>query len=141
VIAPGEGMLLKRPPAAPSSRLVMQGQVRANPFIQPLKAGLNLLGSPFPIAASPASRGLLDPLAAFVPSTAVEQADQIHLYQNNAFRVFYFLDHPTLADQWREVIPNSPDSNGVSIFNPTEAAFFKRTNPSASYRVPLLWTP
>jgi len=141
VIAPGEGMLLKRPPAAPSSRLVMQGQVRANPFIQPLKAGLNLLGSPFPIAASPASRGLLDPLAAFVPSTAVELADQIHLYQNNAFRVFYFLDHPTLADQWREVIPNSPDSNGVSIFNPTEAAFFKRTNPSASYRVPLLWTP
>jgi len=141
VIAPGEGILFKRPSAAPSSRLVFRGQVRANPFVQPLQAGLNLTASPFPLVASPASIGLTDPLFAFKASTKVEEADQFLLYQNNAFRVFYFLDHPTLADRWREVVPSSPNYNDSLIFNPTEAIVFKRINASPGYRIPLRWSP
>ncbi len=141
IIAPGEGMFLKRPLGAPASRFIMQGQVRANSFVQPLQSGFNLVAAPFPVVTSPATRSLLDPLAAFMPAASVELADQFHVYQNDAFRVFYLQDHPTLADAWTEAVPSSPNFNDTPLFHPSEAVFLKRTNPSSSYRLPLLWTP
>lgn len=141
VIPPGEGVLVKRPSAAPSSRLLLRGQVRANPFVQPLQPGINLVSSPIPVAHSPRQRGLLDPAAPFAASTNLNAADQFQLYQSGAFRVFYLLDHPTLENPWREVIPGSPNHNDLPVFSPVEAVFLKKNQASPAYRIPLTWSP
>ncbi len=141
VIAPGEGVFVKRVPNAVTTRLLLTGQVRANPFVQNLQEGLNLVASPFPLTLTPRQRGALDSSAAFVASTNLNAADQFQIYQDGAFRVFYLLDHPTQVDQWREVMSGSPNYNDRLLFKPTEAAFFKRNQSSPSYRVPLSWSP
>ncbi|MEO5917754.1 MAG: PQQ-dependent sugar dehydrogenase [Luteolibacter sp.] len=140
-IAPGEGVFVKRGANVTTARLVLTGQVRANPFAQVLQSGVNLVSSPFPIPLTPRQRGTLDPSSAFVASTNINAADQFQLYQNGAFRVFYLLDHPTQADQWREVISGSPNYNDLPIFSPVEAAFFRRNQASPGYRIPLAWPP
>jgi YVTN family beta-propeller protein len=141
VIAPGEGVLLKRPASVASTRLLMKGQVRANPFIQPLQSGVNLVSSPFPSALTPRQRGLLDPAAGFLASTNLNAADQFQLYQSGAFRVFYLLDHPTLADQWREAVSGSPNYNDIPAIEPTNAIFLKRNQASPNYVIPSSWNP
>ncbi len=140
VIAPGEGVFVKRVANAVTARLLLTGQVRANPFVQGLRDGINLVSSPFPIDLTPRQRGALDTSAAFVASTNLNAADQFHLYQDGAFRVFYLLDHPTQVDQWREVISGSPNNNDLPLFKPTEAVFFKRNQASPGYRIPLAWS-
>lgn len=141
VIAPGEGILVKRTAGLPAVRVVLTGQVRANPFAQKLQAGVNLLASPFPIPLTPRQRGILDPAAAFAASTNINAADQFQLYQNGAFRLFYLLDHPTQPDQWREVTSGSPNQNDLPVFSPVEAVFFRRNQASPGYRIPLGWPP
>jgi uncharacterized repeat protein (TIGR03806 family) len=141
IIAPGEGIFLKRPPGSATARLVLRGQVRGNPFSQPLKRGVNLVASPFPLDLTPRQRGLLNPAAGFKASTNINSADQFHIYQNNAFRVFYLLDHPTLPDPWRETVPGSPDYSDSPILKATDAVFLKRDIPSNSYVIPLPWNP
>lgn len=141
VIAPGEGVLLKRPTGAAAIRLLMKGQVRANPFVQPLQRGVNLVSSPFPTPLSPRQRGLLDPAAGFLASTNLNAADQFQLYQSGAFRVFYLLDHPTLADQWREAVAGSPNHNDNPLIEPTSAIFLKRTQATQNYVIPRSWNP
>ena len=141
VIAPGEGVFMKRPSSAANARILLTGQVRGNPFAQPLQEGVNLVSSPFPVPLTPRKRGMLDPASAFQASTNLNAADQFQVYQNGLFRVFYFLDHPTQVDQWREVISGSPNYNDLPLFNPTEATFFKRIQASPGYLIPLVWTP
>lgn len=141
VISPGEGVFVKRVSNAATARLLLTGQVRANPFVQPLKAGMNLLASPFPVPLTPRQRWILDPSATFAASTNLNAADQFQLYQNGAFRVFYLLDHPTQADQWREVMAGSPNYNDLPVFKPAEAVFFRRNQASPGYRIPLGWSP
>ena len=141
VIAPGEGILLKRPLSAPSTRLLLRGQVRANPFIQPLQRGINLVASPFPIPLTPQSRGLVNATPSFLASTNINTADQFQLYQSGAFRLFYFLDHPTDMDQWRETVPGSPNYNDRPVFEPTYSTFLKRSQPALNYFIPRSWTP
>ena len=132
---------MKRPANSSSARLLFTGQIRGNPFFQTLQSGNNLVASPFPVTLSPRQRGLLDPASGFVASTNVNLADQVQLYQNNNFRIFYLLDHPTLPDIWRELIPSSPNYNDLLIFNPTEAMFIRRNRASMSHQVPLPWSP
>ncbi len=141
VIAPGQGVFVKRPANSSSARLLFTGQIRGNPFFQTLQSGNNLVASPFPVTLSPRQRGLLDPASGFVASTNVNLADQVQLYQNNNFRIFYLLDHPTLPDMWRELIPSSPNYNDSLIFSPVEAMFIRRNRASMSYQVPLPWSP
>lgn len=141
VVAPGEGVFVKRPANVATARLVLTGQVRANAFIQPLQPGVNLTGPAFPLPLTPRQRGLLDPAALFVASTNLNAADQFQLYQANAFRVFYLLDHPTQVDQWRESIPSSPNYNDLQTFRPDEAVLIRRNQASPGYRIPLPWTP
>jgi len=141
VIAPGQGVFVKRPANASTARLVLTGQVRANAFVQSLQSGNNFVASPFPVALSPRQRGLLDPGFGFVASTNINLADQVQLYQNNNFRIFYLLDHPSLPDLWRELIPSSPNYNDVLIFSPTEAMFIRRNQASINYKIPLPWSP
>lgn len=140
-IAPGEGVFMKRAPGSVATRIMLTGQVRANAFIQYLQPGVNLAASAFPLPLSPAKRGLTDVGASFVASTNLNAADQFQLYQNGAFRLFYLLDHPTQADQWRESVPGSPNYNDVLLFNPAEAVFLKRNQASPSYTIPSAWTP
>jgi hypothetical protein len=119
----------------------MKGQVRANPFIQPLQSGVNLVSSPFPTVLTPRQRGLLDPAAGFLASTNLNAADQFQLYQSGAFRVFYLLDHPTLVDQWREAVSGSPNYNDIPAIEPTNAIFLKRNQASPNYVIPSSWNP
>jgi YVTN family beta-propeller protein len=141
VISPGEGILLKRPGSAPATRLLLRGQVRANPFIQPLQRGINLVASPFPTPLSPQSRGLMNPSLSFLASTNINVADQFQLYQSGAFRLFYLLDHPTEVNQWRETVPGSPNYNNRIIFEPTYSVFLKRNQPALNYLIPRSWNP
>lgn len=141
IIAPGEGVFVKRPANVSTARLLLTGQVRANAFVQPLQPGVNLAGSAFPLPLTPRQRGLLDPAASFVASTNLNAADQFQIYQSNAFRVFYLLDHPTQVDQWRESVPSSPNYNDLQIFTPSEAVFLRRNQASPAFAIPLPWTP
>ncbi len=140
-IRPGQGVFVKRPPDAAPVRLLLTGQVRANRFVQPLQPGVNLVGSPFPLPLTPRLRGLLDPAAGFVPSTNLNAADQVHLHRDGAFRIYYFLDHPSLPDYWREAVPASPNANDLPLFSPDEAVFLKRSAASPLHAVPQPWTP
>ena len=141
VIPPGQGVFVKRPAGAAAVRMTHVGQVRANPFAHPLFAGVNLAASPFPLPLSPRQAGLLDPSSGFIASTNLNAADQFHLHQSGAFRIFYLLDHPSLPDFWREAIASSPNSNDAPLFAPTEAVFLKRSAAAPSHRVPVPWNP
>jgi hypothetical protein len=102
---------------------------------------VNLVSSPFPLPLTPRQRGLLAPSAAFSASTNLNAADQFHLHQSGAFRIFYLLDHPSQPDFWREAIPSSPNSNDTLLFAPTEAVFLKRSTTSPSHSVSPPWNP
>lgn len=141
VISPGEGVFVKRPAGAPTTRILLQGQVRANGFFRSLQSGVNLVSSPFPLPLTPRQNGFNDPVAGFVASTNLNAADQFQLYQTGAFRVFYLLDHPTQPDPWREAVPGSPDYSDTPIFIPSNAAFLRRNHSSHSNFVPLPWSP
>lgn len=140
-IVPGQGVFVKRPSGAPFVRKLLTGQVRANPFAQPLQPGVNLASSPFPLPLTPRQRGLLAPAAAFTASTNLNAADQFHLHQSGAFRIFYLLDHPSQPDFWREAVPSSANTNDTPLFAPTEAVFLKRSTASPFHSVPLPWNP
>lgn len=140
-ILPGEGVIVKRSLDAEPVRVVYSGQVRANPFVQKLPAGVTLAASGFPVPLDPRSRGMLDPAANFIASTNLNAADQFQLYENGRFRLFYLLNHPAEGHQWRESVPSSPVFNDVPIFSPTEAVFFKRNQMSPVYRIPTVWSP
>jgi len=137
VIYPGDGVFLKRSSGVASSRLLFTGQVRTNPFAEYRRLGLSLASSPFPLPLTPRQRGLIDSTA----STNINAADQFQLYQSGAFRLFYFLDHPTQVDQWREVVPSSPNYNDLPVFAPLEATFLKRNQASPPGIIPLAWPP
>jgi hypothetical protein len=141
VIPQGQGVFLHRPPGAPPAQVMLTGQVRANPFVRPLFAGANLSSSPFPLPLTPRQRGLLDPAAGFLSSTNLGAADQFHIHQNNGFRIFYLLDHPTLPDYWREAVPASPNANDLPLFQPDHAIFIKRATPASRHIVPTPWNP
>ncbi|MBX3743607.1 MAG: PQQ-dependent sugar dehydrogenase [Akkermansiaceae bacterium] len=141
IISAGEGVFVKRQAGVPTARIVLRGQVRANAFRQTLRQGVNLTASPFPLPMTPRQRGMCDPLAGFTASTNVGNADQFQIMRNGAFRIFYLLDHPTLADPWRETVPGSPDYSDNPIFAPTEAAFMKRNQASHLHLIPLPWNP
>lgn len=141
LIAPGQGVFVTRPANSPNIRLIFTGQVRGNAFVQSLQSGNNLVASPFPVAMSPRQRGLLDPRSGFVASTNANLADQVLLYQNNSFRLFYLFDHQTLPDLWSEDIPSSPNYNDLFILSPNEAMFIRKNQASISYTIPLPWVP
>jgi hypothetical protein len=141
IIAPGEGVLLKRPAGAAPVRLILTGQVRGNDFIQPLRGGVNLLASPFPVAMSPRQRGMLDVASGWRASTNLNSADQFQIYQGGAFRIFYLLDHPTQADQWREAVGGSPNYNDVRILDAAQGLFIKRGEERLTHRVSAPWGP
>ena len=141
VIAPGDGVLMKRSSDAANVRILLQGQVRANGFFRSLQSGVNLVSSPFPLPLTPRQNGFNDPAADFVASTNLNAADQFQLFQSGAFRVFYLLDHPTQPDPWRETVPGSPDYSDTPVFAPTNAAFLRRNHPSQANFVPLPWSP
>jgi mono/diheme cytochrome c family protein len=141
VIAPGEGVLVKRPAGSTQVKVLLQGQVRANGFFRSLQGGVNLVSSPFPLPLTPRQNGFNDSAAGFVASTNFNAADQFQLYQSGAFRVFYLLDHPTLPDPWRETVPGSPDYSDMPVFAPANAAFLRRNHPSQANFVPLPWSP
>jgi DNA-binding beta-propeller fold protein YncE len=141
IIAPGEGVLLKRPAGAAPVRLILTGQVRGNDFIQPLRRGVNLLASPFPVAMSPRQRGMLDVASGWRASTNLNSADQFQIYQGGAFRIFYLLDHPTQADQWREAVGGSPNYNDVRILDAAQGLFIKRGEERLTHRVSAPWGP
>jgi len=140
-IPPGAGMFLKRAPTAPATKLLLTGQVRANPFVQQLHPGINLVANPFPLPLSPRQIAMNDPVSGFFPSTNISAADQFQLYQSGAFRIFYLLNHPNLPDPWRETIPGSPDYSDSRLFKPGESAFIKRNSAAPTYRIPAPWAP
>ncbi len=138
-IAPGEGMIVKRPAGVPPLRLVVAGQVRANAFVQPLSVGRNFAGQPFPLPMTPRQRGLLD--GGFYASTNLSAADQFHLLENGVFRIFYLLDHPSQPDPWREAIAGSPDHGDSPLFRPDAAAFFRVKDPHPFLSISPPWSP
>lgn len=140
-IAPGTGIFLKRAPNAPPAKLLLTGQVRANPFHQPLHPGINLIANPFPVPLSPRQLAMNDPASGYFPSTNANAADQFQLYQSGAFRIFYLLDHPSLPDPWRETVPGSPDYSDNKLFKPAESVFIKRSSAAPTYRIPAPWFP
>lgn len=133
IIAPGEGMIVKRPGGSGSSRILLSGQVRSHPFAQPLRAGVNLVGLPFIAPMSPRQRGLVG--GAFHASTDLAQADQFHLLESQAFRIFYLLDHPTQTDPWREAAAGGTNFNDVPLFAPDRATFFRLKAGLPAYRI------
>jgi len=105
VIAPGHGMFVtKRGIAAP---LLACGEVRANNFMRPLCAGLNLVGGGYPIiqsATGPGSRQM-DVAHGFFGSTDHLTADSFSVWKGDALPGAsgydsYYLYNPGTAPKW-----------------------------------------
>lgn len=139
IVAPGEGMILKRGAQVAASKLLFTGQVRSNPFVQPLGSGITLVSSPFPVALSPRQRGLAN--GSFTASTNLNAADQFLLLDQGAFRIFYLLDHPSQPDFWRETVASSPNANDLPLFQSDGAAFIRKQVPLADHQLSPPWPP
>ncbi len=141
VVEPGEGVFVRRQGAG-SSRVLVSGQVRANPFVQPLKQGFNLVADPFPVPLSPVLRGLT-PQAGFSASTNQAAADRVQTVLSNSSYTSWFLFDAAApaADFWRLGSGSSSPQDSAPIFARGQAAFLKRTAPLPAYTISPPWAP
>jgi protocatechuate 3,4-dioxygenase beta subunit len=98
IIAPGEGLLVHvRSGSVP---VTFTGAVRSTPYVRPVVAGMQLIGSGFPVAHTAHSLGLT-PEAGFTTASTPAQATRIRLWKGDA----------TPGDNtYRSLYLNQPDS-------------------------------
>ncbi len=143
IIAPGEGLLVKRPAGNPATAVLLTGQVRANPFAQPLKKGANLCAGSLPLARSPAGRGMTGAASGFTGSTNTAAADQIQLIQPaGGMQSLFLMQAPGVTPFWRFTSGASASQDASPIFQPAGCVFLRRASaPLPGFVVPAGWVP
>ncbi|MCX6866828.1 MAG: SpaA isopeptide-forming pilin-related protein, partial [Verrucomicrobia bacterium] len=150
VLAPGHGMFVNKRSAATS--LLAYGEVRANNFVRPLCAGMNLVGGGYPLdqAATGAASRQMTFAAGFLGTRNFKTADSFFVWKGDAssgtsgYDTYYLLDTTPimpLLQRWVKV--------GDANLNPRDAAKLMLGDGSAfirvqtdlhSYSMPNPWT-
>ncbi len=144
IINPAQGVMIHRR-GAPLT-LTAAGPVRSTPFVFRLGTGQNLLGNPWPLPASPLSRGLTV-ANGFTGSAQPSLSDLISVWRADATPGAsgydsYFLLKTGPLERWvRQGDATLQDLGNEPLFQPGRAAFLKTLNGQPAYTLPAPWTP
>lgn len=135
IIAPGEGLFVQV--RNDSATLTFTGAVRDTPFTLPLAAGVQFIGSGFPVAHSLQSLGLTTD-AGFTASSTPDQATRLRLWQadltpgDHTYRSLY-LHNP--ASLWLDEADGT-DVTNQPLLEPGRAWFLITPSAVPGYREP-----
>lgn len=140
IIAPGTGVMLKV--LSGSHTWGLGGQVRTNVFVQRLKAGHNLIASPWPTDQSPLSLGLTQPGVA-TGARNPDSADQLQRWNGDisggvpSYSTFWLLDNGVSTRYWLAQASGSIASVDASILMPAHRSLFYKAQAGTAART---WT-
>ena len=148
VMPPGQGSFLQ---ARTNGSFMLFGKVRANNFVRPLSAGLNVFGGGYPLVQSPAGRGMTTE-AGFFGTNDFKLADQFMMWRGdtnaslNTYTAYYLLSaarpgSPTLL-QWTangDARLNNQSSN--NLFIPDYSTLIRVKSSLTNFTTPLPWNP
>ena len=138
IISPGEGCFVQRRGSALG--IVLTGEVRQNRFVQPLRAGYQLLAEGFPIPASAINRQL-DVTSGFVAGQSPSSSDVFQLWSGTGYQPFFLAGLPDGSERWvTQTDANLTDRSSEWLFQPTRAAFLRCSvaKPGYSYGPPII---
>jgi len=163
VLQPGQGLFLNtQTPSAPAQDLLAYGEVRANDFVRPLCAGMNLVGGGFPVDQSATDKGE-DPLVAdsremnltpglngFFGTRDFKTADSFFIWQGDAnaaldgYDTYYLLSKQTapVVVRWVKVGDATLTAqDAVKLFLGDRSVFLRVAADHHDYRIPCPWAP
>jgi hypothetical protein len=142
LIGPAAGFIIQPRTAL---TLPVVGELRTNAFTLPLAVGAQLTGSGWPLAQSPASRGMTI-ASGFTAAPSSTTADRIRLWAGDAtagatgYTSYFYLAGPTPA--WtKEGDPANASVSATPLFTPFRAAFLISTSGDANWKLPVPFTP
>ena len=163
VLQPGQGLFLNtQTPSAPAQDLLAYGEVRANDFVRPLCAGMNLVGGGFPVDQSATDKGE-DPLVAdsremnltpglngFFGTRDFKTADSFFIWQGDAnaaldgYETYYLLSKQTapVVVRWVKVGDATLTAqDAVKLFLGDRSVFLRAPADHHDSRIPCPWAP
>jgi hypothetical protein len=140
VVSPGTGVFVTRAGVAGTLNLTHCGEVRANPFVQPLSLGRTFVAEPFPLSLSPTQR-VMTSSEVFIGGSEPDGADGIQLWNGSGFvRYFMWEDWP-VANYWRREGATA-NQNNTKLFDHRRGAFIStHWGQHPDYTVPVPWVP
>jgi len=138
ILPPGKGVFVTRTSSA-TLTLTHRGEVRANPFVQPLLPGSTFLAEPFPLSLSPELRQLTSS-EIFIGSSDPDGADGVQVWNGSAYdRYYLWEDWPTAY--WRQV-GSTANQNNTRLFDFRRGTFITTLwGFHPNYTVPVPWVP
>lgn len=144
VLNPAHGALVQRRGAALARTAA--GFVRSNSFAYRLANKQTLIGTPWPLAQSPASRGM-STANGLTGNNQPTTADALSIWASDltpgapSFTSFY-LFKVGVTERWvRQGDGTLQDRKNDLLFLPARAAFWKSINGLPAFVLPLPWTP
>ena len=143
VMDPTEGLLVQ--PKVGNVTVWYVGEVRANPFACPLRQGLTLMGSGWPVAETPGGR-LMTVAGGFTGTASSATADRISIwkgdttYGEQGYTAYYLLNAGSLK-YWTPQVGTLSNNNNVTLFQPFRSLFMTSRNGHSSWVMPVPWTP
>ncbi len=144
IIDAANGVMVQRRHAALT--LPNSGLVRTSPFVYKLAAGQNFLSNPWPLPASPSSRGMTV-LNGFTGTAQATTSDQLSIWRADStpgeqgYHSYFLLKAGTLERWVRQGDATLQNRSANELFMPGKAAFMKSVNGMSSYVVPVPWQP
>jgi hypothetical protein len=153
VIPPGQGMFFNNRTSEATS-LLAYGEVRANDFVQPLRAGYNLVGGGYPVDQSatgtPGGRAM-NLADGFFGSRDFKTADSFFVWKGDAahgtsgYDTYYLLNRETVVPaqiKWVKVgDPNLAPWDTDKLLPGDGSVFIRARNDLHGYTIPSPWNP
>jgi len=148
VMPPGQGSFLQ---ARTNGSFMLFGKVRANDFVRPLSAGLNLFGGGYPLVQSPAGRGMTTG-AGFFGTNDFKTADQFMMWRGdtnaslNTYTAYYLLsaarsNSPTLLQWTANGDARLTNQSSNNLFIPDYSTLIRVRSSLTNFTTPLPWNP
>ncbi len=138
ILPPGEGVFVTRASGA-ALNLTHRGEVRANPFVQPLLPGSTFLAEPFPLSLSPGQRQLTSS-EVFIGSSDPDGADGVQVWNGSAYVRYYLWENWPTA-YWRR-LGSTANQNNTKLFDFRRGTFITTLwGYHPNYTVPVPWVP
>jgi len=148
VMPPGQGSFLQ---ARTNGNFMLFGKVRANNFVRPLIAGLNVFGGGYPLVQSPAGRGMTTQ-AGFFGTNDFKTADQFMMWRGdtnaslNTYTAYYLLsaarsNSPTLLQWTANGDARLTNQSSNNLFIPDYSTLIRVRSSLTNFTTPLPWNP
>ena len=142
VIGPADGVMV-HPRAAPVTRALL-GQVRSWKFAVPLHAGAQLVGAGYPVALSPADRGMTASNG-FVAGTSANGADSVRIWVGDStpgatgYSTFSYVQANDLGSFWADGA--GTDATTAKLFGNFRATYLISTDSKPDWIQIVPWKP